>query len=136
MKQAVEKVQNEVHRQEGKNDSLHSHLTMLREVLAITFKDVPLPGTKETPTAATIDSYMAKLQTTISSEPDKHPMLVEKVSSIAKHLEKVLKERLSQDALSGSVLEELEGDGEEGQSTAGGSGEGGVATAKEVAPEA
>ena len=125
MKIAVEKVQNEVQKQEDKNENLHSHLTMLREVLAITFKDVPLPDTKETPTAANIDSYMAKLQTAIASEPDKHPALVEKVSSIAKHLEKVLKERLSQDALSGTVLDERGEEGGEGE----GSGEGAMETA-------
>ncbi len=72
------------------------------------------PGSKETPTASTIDSYMSKLQTAISSEPKKHPGLVEKVSSIAKHLEKVFRERLSQDALSGTVLEgEGEGEGDD-----------------------
>ena len=68
-------------------------------------------GSKETPTAGTIDSYMSKLQTVITSEPKKHPVLVEKVSSIAKHLENVLREKLSQDALSGTVLEEGEGEG-------------------------
>ena len=55
---------------------------------------------------------MSKLQTAISSEPSKHPGLVEKVSSIAKHLEKVFRERLSQDALSGTVLDDAEGEGE------------------------
>ncbi len=72
-------------------------------------------GSKETPTAGTIDSYMSKLQTVITSEPKKHPALVEKVSTIAKHLENVLREKLSQDALSGTVLE---GEGE-GGATAG-----------------
>ncbi len=85
MKSAVEKVQKEVQKQEKKNESLQSHLAVIREVLAVTFKDVPLPGSKETPTPATIDSYMSKLQSTISSEPDKHPLLMEKVSAI-KHL--------------------------------------------------
>ena len=44
MKAAVEKVQNEVQKQEEKNENLQSHLGVLREVLAATFKDVPLPG--------------------------------------------------------------------------------------------
>lgn len=112
MKSAVEKVQKEVQKQEKKNESLQSHLAVIREVLAVTFKDVPLPGSKETPTPATIDSYMSKLQSTISSEPDKHPLLMEKVSAIAKHLGKVLKEKVSQDALRGTALEERE-EGEE-----------------------
>ena len=71
-------------------------------------------GTKEIPTASNIDSYMSKLQAAISSEPQKHPALVDKVSSIAKHLEKVFRERLSQDALRGTVLEG-EGEGEGGE---------------------
>lgn len=131
MKSAVEKVQNEVQKQEERNENLQSHLAMLRNVLAVTFKDVPLPGSKETPTADTIDSYMTKLQTTISNEPSKHPALVEKVSSIAKHLEKILKERLSQETLSGTVLE-----GAGGTSDGGGegvaSGDEGVASGDEV----
>ena len=104
MKLAVEKVQNEVKNQEERNDLLQNHLTTLREVLAVTFKDISLPGTKETPTASSIDSYMTKLQSMIANEPEKHPALVEKVGVIAKHLEKVLKEKLSQDIV-GSIFE-------------------------------
>ena len=44
MKTAVEKVQKEVQKQEEKNENLQGHLGVLREVLAATFKDVPLPG--------------------------------------------------------------------------------------------
>ena len=91
-----------------------AHLSMIREVLAASFKDIPLPGSKETPTASTIDTYMSKLQTAISSEPNKYPVLVEKVSSITKHLEKVLKEKMSKDAAKGTVLDEGE-EGEEGE---------------------
>lgn len=106
MKSAVEKLQNEVQKQEEKNQSLQSHLVMIREVLAVTFKDVPLPGSSETPTPSTIDSYMSKLQTTISKEPEKHPALMEKVSTITKHLERVIKEKIPQDTLRGTALEE------------------------------
>jgi hypothetical protein len=89
---------------------------MVREVLATTFKDIALPGSKETPTASTIDSYMTKLQTTITSEPAKHPALVEKVSTIAKHLERILKEKASsKDTPKKTVLDEerKEGEGQE-----------------------
>ncbi len=47
MKVAVEKAQNEVKKQEEKNESLQSHLGVLREVLAASFKDLPLPGETE-----------------------------------------------------------------------------------------
>ena len=67
----------------------------LREVLAATFKDIPLPDTKETPTPANVDTYMNKLQLTIANEPQKHPELVNKVSAIAIQLGTVLKQKLS-----------------------------------------
>ena len=105
MKTAMEKIQNEVKRQEEKNDRLQSHLTTLREVLAITFKDIPLPDSNEIPTPNNIDIYMDKLQDTISKEPEKHPALIEKVSAIAKQLEKVLKEKMAHDQTLSCLLE-------------------------------
>ncbi len=39
----MKKVQKEVQKQDEKNESLQSHLVVIREVLAVTFKDVPLP---------------------------------------------------------------------------------------------
>ena len=62
MKSSVEKIQNEVTKQQTRNDSLKDNLSSLREVLASTFKDVAIPDTNETPTVENIDSYMGKLQ--------------------------------------------------------------------------
>ena len=98
MKVAVEKVQQEVERQENRNAKLQDHLVTLREVLATTFKDIPLPGTNETPTPDNIDTYMSKLQLAIANEPEKYPELVNKVSTIARQLESMLKQKLNQTA--------------------------------------
>ena len=103
MKAAVVKVQEEVKRQQDRHSLLQDHLAALREVLATTFKDIPLPDSNETPTPDTVDTYMNKLQMAISSEPEKHPELVEKVSEIAKQLETILKQKLSQDAFAAAV---------------------------------
>lgn len=95
MKSSVEKIQNEVTKQQTRNDSLKDNLSSLREVLASTFKDVAIPDTNETPTVENIDSYMGKLQVAIASEPDKHPELVDRVTEIAKQLELYLLQRFS-----------------------------------------
>ena len=89
-----------------------SHLhSMMREVLASAFKDMTLPGSVEPPPSVnTMDHLMGKLQ---SSLMGKHPLLVEKVSSMAKHLERVLQEKVSPDTLKGT-LEGVETGEEEG----------------------
>lgn len=106
MKLAVEKVQKEVERQQNRNAKLQDHLMTLREVLATTFKDIPLPGTNETPTPENVDTYMSKLQLAIANEPEKHPELVDKVSAIARQLETMLKQKLSQESASSSKEEQ------------------------------
>lgn len=113
MKAAVVKVQDEVKRQQARHTMLQDHLSSLREVLATTFKDVPLPDSNETPTPDTVDAYMNKLQLAISNEPDKHPDLVEKVSEIAKQLESILKQKLSQEAYAVTVGSSGDGDNKE-----------------------
>lgn len=102
MKLAVERVQKEVERQQNRNTKLQDHLMTLREVLATTFKDIPLPGTNETPTPENVDTYMSKLQLAIANEPEKHPELVNKVSTIARQLESMLKQKLSQESVEDS----------------------------------
>ena len=117
MKCLVERVQKEVEKQESQNQKLQSHLQMMREVLASAFKDVTLPGSVEPPpTVNTMDHLMGKLQSSLWKEMGKHPLLVEKVSSMAKHLERVLQEKVSPDALKGTsvALEGVETGEEEG----------------------
>lgn len=102
MKIAVERVQKEVERQQKRNSKLQDHLVTLREVLATTFQDIPLPDTNETPTPENVDTYMSKLQLAIANEPEKHPQLVNKVSTIARQLESMLKKKLSQESVEDS----------------------------------
>lgn len=116
MKSAVERVQKEVERQQNRNAKLKDHLMTLREVLATTFKDIPLPGTNETPTPENVDTYMSKLQLAIANEPEKHPELVEKVSAIARQLETMLKQKLSQESAASISKEEQKDATEENNS--------------------
>jgi hypothetical protein len=67
MKQAVEKLEVEVHQQRCNNGALQQHLSLLRTTLTNSFATVPLPSTKELPTLETIDTYMSKLHSLILS---------------------------------------------------------------------
>ena len=104
MKVAVERVQNEVLRQEQKNMQTKAQLDTVREVLVDAFKDVILPDSNETPSLGNVDTYIAKLEVAVTEKPEKHPALVERVSSISKHVEKMLKEKITKGLLE-SLLE-------------------------------
>ena len=95
MKVAVERVQNEVQKQEEKNAQMQTHLSTIREVLTLAFKDIAIPNSNERPTVGSIDGYIGKLKEVITIEPEKHPVLVEKVAIIANQLEMALKEKLT-----------------------------------------
>ncbi len=101
---AVERVQNEVLRQEQKNMQTKAQLDTVREVLVDAFKDVILPDSNETPSLGNVDTYIAKLEVAVTEKPEKHPALVERVSSISKHVEKMLKEKITKGLLE-SLLE-------------------------------
>jgi len=99
MKVAVERVQNEVLRQEQRNKQTKDQLDMVREVLVDAFKDVLLPDSNELPSVRTVDNYIVKLEEAVTEKPDSHPALVAKVSSITKNVEKMLKEKLTKGLL-------------------------------------
>jgi hypothetical protein len=72
MKQAVEKLEVEVHQQRTNNSALQQHLSLLRATLSNSFANVPLPSTSEVPTLDTIDSYMSKLHALMTSNTAVH----------------------------------------------------------------
>ncbi|XP_075232360.1 high mobility group protein 20A-like [Lycorma delicatula] len=63
MRSALEKLTVETQQQRNNNAALQQHLQQLRITLTASFSNTPLPGTNETPTLQTIDSYMSKLHT-------------------------------------------------------------------------
>ena len=112
MKRAVERLQDEVQKQEERNNIKQNHLNALREVLTVAFKDVAIPDSNETPTIDNIGGYIGKLQIAIAMEPEKHPALLEKVGMIAKQLEKVLKEKLTQ-SMEEPIVDKIDSEQEE-----------------------
>lgn len=86
MKQAIEKLEVEAVQQRKHNMALQCHLTKLRTLLTTNFANVPLPGTNETPTLETIDSYMAKLHSVILESPQENESLVTTVRDIVGRL--------------------------------------------------
>ncbi|VTJ59768.1 Hypothetical predicted protein [Marmota monax] len=65
MRTAVEKLEVDVIQERSRNTVLQQHLETLRQVLTSSFASMPLPGSGETPTVDTIDSYMNRLHRTV-----------------------------------------------------------------------
>lgn len=86
MRQAIEKLEVEAVQQRKHNMALQCHLTKLRSLLTTNFANVPLPGTNETPTLETIDTYMAKLHSIILESPQENDNLVTTVRDIVGRL--------------------------------------------------
>jgi hypothetical protein len=61
MKGAIEKLGSETASTRHTNDTLNHHLDQLRSILVSRLGDIPIPGTTETPTIATIGNYLVKL---------------------------------------------------------------------------
>lgn len=87
MKAAISKLEVETVQQRNNNMALQQHLENLRATLTENFASVPLPGTNETPTLETIDSYMARLHTLILDSPQEHEALISTVRDIVGRLD-------------------------------------------------
>ncbi|KAL7634189.1 UNVERIFIED_CONTAM: hypothetical protein RMT77_015518 [Armadillidium vulgare] len=86
MRSAVEKLESETNQQHTKNASLKQHLNTLRRNLTNAFSTVSIPGTNETPTEETVDNYISKLHSLLTSNPQQHPKLVQNVKQIVSNL--------------------------------------------------
>ncbi|XP_071442383.1 high mobility group protein 20A-like [Hetaerina americana] len=87
MRSTVERLEVETLQQRSNNAALQTHLDHLRATLAASFATVPLPGTNETPTLSTIDSYMTRLHTIILEGSPEHHALVSTVRDIVGRLD-------------------------------------------------
>lgn len=87
MRSTVERLEVETLQQRSNNAALQTHLDHLRATLAASFATVPLPGTNETPTLSTIDSYMTRLHTIILEGSPEHQALVSTVRDIVGRLD-------------------------------------------------
>ena len=89
MRTAVGRLQSEIDQQQTRNTDLKDHLQTLREVLLDVFHDTPLPGTAETPSLDTIDSYIGGVQVAVS---EGHSELVAMARVVAERLQAKLGE--------------------------------------------
>uniref|UniRef100_A0A4W6CPF9 High mobility group protein 20A n=1 Tax=Lates calcarifer TaxID=8187 RepID=A0A4W6CPF9_LATCA len=88
MRGAVERLEGDVMQERGRNGLLHQHLETLRQALTSSFSAVPLPGSGETPSLETIDSYMKKLHSIIVSNPQEHENLINTVRDVVNRLDR------------------------------------------------
>ncbi|XP_056908889.1 high mobility group protein 20A isoform X1 [Takifugu flavidus] len=88
MRAAVERLEGDVMQERGRNSLLHQHLETLRQALTSSFCSLPLPGSGETPTLDTVDSYMKKLHSLIISNPQEHESLINTVRDVVSRLDR------------------------------------------------
>ncbi|XP_038058515.1 high mobility group protein 20A-like isoform X2 [Patiria miniata] len=87
MKAAISKLETEAVQQRNTNMTLQQHLQALRVSLTTSFAVIPLPGSEETPTLATIDTYMNKLHQLILDSPQENANLIAMVREIVGKLD-------------------------------------------------
>ncbi|XP_001505909.1 high mobility group protein 20A isoform X1 [Ornithorhynchus anatinus] len=88
MRTAVEKLEVDVIQERSRNTVLQQHLETLRQALASSFAGVPLPGSGETPTVDTIDSYMNRLHNIILANPQDNENLIATVREVVNRLDR------------------------------------------------
>uniref|UniRef100_A0A8C4ZJV2 High mobility group protein 20A n=1 Tax=Gadus morhua TaxID=8049 RepID=A0A8C4ZJV2_GADMO len=88
MRGAVDRLEGDVMQERGRNGLLQQHLDTLRQALAASFSSVPLPGSGETPTLDSVDSYMKKLHSIVVSNPQEHEGLINTVRDVVNRLDR------------------------------------------------
>ncbi|XP_069779945.1 SWI/SNF-related matrix-associated actin-dependent regulator of chromatin subfamily E member 1-related-like isoform X2 [Narcine bancroftii] len=88
MRSAKEKLEEELTEEQNQNANLHKHLDNLRQMLTTTFIDVSLPGSGESVTLDTVDSYMTKLHSIIDNNPQQNEKLVKRVQEMVSCLDR------------------------------------------------
>ncbi|GCC25287.1 hypothetical protein chiPu_0003696 [Chiloscyllium punctatum] len=87
MNTAKEKLEQELALEERQTLTLQHQLQAVRQALTTSFASIPIPGTGETPTEGTLDTYMAKLHNIIGSSPIEYEKLVGRVQEIISQLD-------------------------------------------------
>ncbi|ELW70657.1 High mobility group protein 20A [Tupaia chinensis] len=90
MRTAVEKLEVDVIQERSRNTVLQQHLDWepLRQVLTSSFASMPLPGSGETPTVDTIDSYMNRLHSIILANPQDNENFIATVREVVNRLDR------------------------------------------------
>ncbi|XP_075713885.1 high mobility group protein 20A isoform X2 [Rhinoderma darwinii] len=87
MRSAVQRLEAELNQEQGRNTLLQQHLQNVRQALTHCLHTVPIPGTNETPTLETIDSYMSRLQSAVLMHPKESEVLISGVREVLSQLD-------------------------------------------------
>uniref|UniRef100_A0A8C1BWF3 High mobility group 20B n=1 Tax=Cyprinus carpio carpio TaxID=630221 RepID=A0A8C1BWF3_CYPCA len=84
---AKERLEAELGQDEVRTQALQRHLQAIKQTLVSSLATVPLPGTGETPSIGTLDSYLSHLSSALESRPHEHRALVLKLQELLAHLD-------------------------------------------------
>ncbi|XP_063056277.1 SWI/SNF-related matrix-associated actin-dependent regulator of chromatin subfamily E member 1-related isoform X2 [Engraulis encrasicolus] len=87
MYSAKERLEAELGQDEQRTQALQRHLLALKQTLVSSLAGVPLPGTGETPSISTIDSYLSRLSNVLENSPNEHRALLVKLQDVLAHLD-------------------------------------------------
>ncbi|KAJ1068029.1 hypothetical protein K5549_007317 [Capra hircus] len=88
MRTAVEKLEVDVIQERSRNTVLQQHLETPQQVLTSSFASMPLPGSGETPTVDTINSYMNRLHSIILANPQDNENFIATVREVVNRLDR------------------------------------------------
>ncbi|XP_017567560.1 SWI/SNF-related matrix-associated actin-dependent regulator of chromatin subfamily E member 1-related isoform X2 [Pygocentrus nattereri] len=84
---AKERLEAELGQDEVRTQALHRRLQAIKQTLVSSLASVPLPGTGETPSVGTLDSYLSRLSSALESSPHEHRALLLKLQELLAHLD-------------------------------------------------
>ncbi|XP_014025256.1 SWI/SNF-related matrix-associated actin-dependent regulator of chromatin subfamily E member 1-related isoform X2 [Salmo salar] len=87
MYSAKERLEAELGQDELRTQALHRHLLAIKHTLVSSLSTVALPGTGETPSLGTLDSYLSRLSGTLESNPHEHRALLAQLHDVLSHLD-------------------------------------------------
>ncbi|KAL1023013.1 hypothetical protein UPYG_G00035390 [Umbra pygmaea] len=87
MYSAKERLEAELGQDELRTQTLHRHLLAIKHTLVSSLSSVALPGTGETPSLGTLDSYLSRLSGTLESNPHEHRALLAQLRDVLSHLD-------------------------------------------------
>uniref|UniRef100_A0A674E2N5 High mobility group 20B n=1 Tax=Salmo trutta TaxID=8032 RepID=A0A674E2N5_SALTR len=88
MYSAKERLEAELGQDELRTQALHRHLLAIKHTLVSSLSTVALPGTGETPSLGTLDSYLSRLSGTLESNPHEHRALLTQLRDVLSHLDR------------------------------------------------
>lgn len=84
---AKERLEVELGQDELRTQALHRRLQAIKQTLVTSLASVPLPGTAETPSVATLDSYLSRLSSALENSPVEHRALLLKLQDVVAHFD-------------------------------------------------